>query len=107
MARTQGDPEEPPELGTLLSQGIPRDRALLAVGIGRLRFAKSWTHHTLGKRAGGISGTYLRRVEEGTHSLTVDRLVRVAQALEVSSIEQLFGFFPTEPLLKPPEAAGP
>ena len=100
MARTPGPPEAPPTYEVLRAAGIARDRALLGSRIGKLRFEKKWTHHVLGQEAGGIHGSHVRAIEWGQASPSMDRFFRIARALEVASVEQLFGTMPSEELLQ-------
>lgn len=98
MARTPGAVAPAPRLSDLLTQGIPRDRALLGTRIGQLRARNGWTHHVLARRA-GVNGTYLRQLEAGQRNPGLDQLVRLARAFGLSSLEQLFGPLPTEDLM--------
>jgi transcriptional regulator with XRE-family HTH domain len=82
----------------MLDNGIPRDRAVLGARVGLLRVENGWTHHVLGQRA-GISGTYLRQLEEGQRNPGLDHLLRLARAFNLASLEQLFGPMPTEELV--------
>jgi transcriptional regulator with XRE-family HTH domain len=99
VAKTPGAVPPAPNLENLLANGIPRDRALLAVRVGELRVQQGWTYHVLGQHV-TMNGTYLRRLEEGKHDLGLDRMLRLAHVFELSSLEQLFGHLPTEPLIR-------
>lgn len=98
MGRRPGPVPSAPNLKSLIGGGIPRDRAVLAVRIGELRVSRGWTHHALGQIA-GLHGTYLKEVEQGRRNPSLDQLLRLARAFQLSSLEQLFGPLPTEELI--------
>lgn len=58
-----------------------------------------WTHTVFGKQA-SMSGSYLKQIEFGEVSPTFDRLLRIAATLGCTSIEQLVGPLPSEPLVE-------
>jgi transcriptional regulator with XRE-family HTH domain len=77
---------------------IPRDRAVLACGVGRLRVEKGWTFNDLSRET-GMNGTYLKEIEGGQRDVGLDRLLVLARTFGLVSLEQLFGALPTESLL--------
>ena len=92
-----GPPQPAPDLEALLRRGIQRDRAVFAVRLGDLRVRANMTHHVLVKRA-EIHPDSVRKYESGDSEPTLGQLVGLVKALDLTSLEELFGPLPSDAL---------
>ena len=87
--------QAPPDYLTLIQREIPRERALLAVRVGSLRMQRDWNWYELGRHA-GLKDVQIQEIEEGRRDPEFTTLVRLAKALELSSLDQLLRAAPLE-----------
>lgn len=88
-------PQPAPDERQLRESHLPRERADLAVRIAALRLARGWNWNDLAREA-GVKSVQIRDIERGTRDPGFTTLVRLAKALELSSLDQLLRPAPLE-----------
>ncbi len=88
-------PDRSGEGGTLDEALIAHAQAIVRAQIARLRKVRNLTQGEAGERVGWTQ-TYWSRVEAGGFELRLEHLLGVQRALELDSIESLFGTLPSE-----------
>jgi transcriptional regulator with XRE-family HTH domain len=85
-----------------MAEGITRDRALLGAGVGicRWRLTPPITQAQLGNRA-GVHPRRIGELENGVLNPRFLTLLRIADALEVDSLDELLGVLPLDELRRP------
>lgn len=63
-------------------------RMRLARNVRRVRIGKGWSQEKLSTKA-GFSQTYLSQIEAGRLNVPIDRIERLANALEIDLVELL------------------
>lgn len=85
--RPPGPPEPPPIIGDLLSRGIKRQNALIAVRVATLRCGVPLTQHQLASRA-KVNATQIQGIERGADP-SFSTALKVARALQLHSLDEL------------------
>lgn len=93
VGRTRRPTQPPPSSAVLLSNGIPRVRAELAVRIGVLRVERDWNWSELAGVA-GISAVQVEGIEACRRDPSFSTLIKIAVALELRSLDELLGPMP-------------
>jgi hypothetical protein len=90
-----------PQLPPLEPVGSARTRVLAQVGyrIGVARFEHGWNWNELARRAGPeLRSPQIMKLESGDGDMYLTKLIQVAKALDIRSIDCLLGPMPLESL---------
>lgn len=88
-------PDRPDDEGALDEALVARAQAVVRAQIARQRRRRNLTQSEAGERVGWPQN-YWSRVENGGLELRLEHLLGVQRALELDSIESLFGTLPSE-----------
>lgn len=91
--RTPGPPQPSPQAAALVAAGIDPDLAMLAARIGSLRVRNGWTRQQLSDHS-GVNNKQITEIEEGVRNPSFSTIVRLARALGLASVDELFAVVP-------------
>jgi transcriptional regulator with XRE-family HTH domain len=95
VGRKAGKPKPIPDLEYLLSHGLSRVRAQLAVRVATHRCARALTQSQLASRA-GMNLELVKGIENGSRNPQFETVVRIANALNLEALDELLGPTPLE-----------